>query len=82
MTSKAALPGSNRFRDQTSKHRPSPRRGLALEPVYAIVGAWRLFGDLPTLRMAAGAALIVLATILAAARKALAEQGDTRRCAH
>ena len=41
-----------------------------------------LFGDQPSLRMAAGAALIVLATLLAAARKAPAAQGDTSRCAH
>ncbi|MDD2153404.1 DMT family transporter [Pseudomonas putida] len=33
---------------------------IALEPVYAILGAWWLFGDQPTLRMAAGAGLIVL----------------------
>lgn len=55
---------------------------IALEPVCAIIGAWWLFGDQPSLRMAAGAALIVLATILADARKAPAEQGDTSRCAH
>ena len=55
---------------------------IALEPVYAIIGAWWLFGDQPTLRMAAGAALIVLATLLAAARKAPAEQGEESRCAH
>lgn len=55
---------------------------IALEPVYAIIGAWWLFGDQPSLRMAVGAALIVLATLLAAARKAPAEQGDTSRCAH
>jgi len=55
---------------------------IALEPVYAIIGAWWLFAEQPTLRMGAGAALIVLATILAASRKAPAEQGDTSRCAH
>ncbi|WP_449433687.1 DMT family transporter [Pseudomonas putida] len=55
---------------------------IALEPVYAIACAWWLFGEQPTLRMGAGAALIVLATILAAWRKAPAEQGDTSRCAH
>ncbi|MNE65228.1 EamA-like transporter family protein [compost metagenome] len=53
---------------------------IALEPVYAILGAWWLFGEQPSLRMAAGAALIVLATLLAAARKAPAEHGDTSRC--
>ncbi|BBV97128.1 hypothetical protein STW0522PSE72_24790 [Pseudomonas monteilii] len=37
---------------------------IALEPVCAIIGAWWLFGDQPSLRMAAGAALIVLATFL------------------
>lgn len=55
---------------------------IALEPVYAIIGAWWLFGEQPSLRMAAGAALIVLTTILAAARKASAGQGDASRCAH
>lgn len=55
---------------------------IALEPVYAILGAWWLFGDQPTLRMAVGAALIVLATVLAAWRKAPADKGDTSRCAH
>jgi len=55
---------------------------IALEPVYAIIGAWWLFGDQPSLRMAVGAALIVLATLLAAARNALAEQSDISRCAH
>ncbi|CAM3760217.1 hypothetical protein CCOS865_04863 [Pseudomonas reidholzensis] len=45
---------------------------IALEPVYAIAGAWMLFGDQPSLRMFAGAALIVMATILSARRKAVA----------
>ncbi|WP_218581692.1 MULTISPECIES: DMT family transporter [Pseudomonas] len=49
---------------------------IALEPVYAIIGAWWLFGDEPSLRMMAGAALIVLATLLAAALKPLAEHGE------
>lgn len=53
---------------------------IALEPVYAILGAWWLFGEQPSLRMAAGAVLIVLATLLAAARTAPAEHGDTSRC--
>ncbi|MDR0207566.1 MAG: DMT family transporter [Pseudomonas putida] len=43
---------------------------IALEPVYAIAGAWWLFGEQPSLRMVAGAALIVLATIMTAWRKA------------
>lgn len=43
---------------------------IALEPVYAIACAWWLFSEQPSLRMAAGAALIVLATILCAWRKA------------
>lgn len=43
---------------------------LALEPVYAIAGAWWLFAEQPSPRMAAGAALIVLATVCCAWRKA------------
>lgn len=43
---------------------------IALEPVYAIACAWWLFGEQPSLRMAAGAALIVLATVFCAWRKA------------
>ncbi len=39
---------------------------IALEPVYAIACAWRLFGDQPSLRMLAGAGLIILATVLSA----------------
>lgn len=39
---------------------------IALEPVYAIGCAWWLFGDQPSLRMAAGAGLIILATVLSA----------------
>lgn len=45
---------------------------IALEPVYAIACAWWLFGEQPSLRMGAGAALVVLATVLAARRKASA----------
>ncbi|WP_312931009.1 DMT family transporter [Pseudomonas sp.] len=45
---------------------------IALEPVYAIACAWWLFGEQPSLRMAAGAALVVLATVLGARRKASA----------
>ncbi|MDM9591596.1 DMT family transporter [Pseudomonas asiatica] len=39
---------------------------IALEPVYAIACAWWLFGEQPSLRMGAGAALVVLATVLSA----------------
>ncbi|WP_060481874.1 DMT family transporter [Pseudomonas sp. NBRC 111119] len=39
---------------------------IALEPVYAILGAWWLFEDEPSLRMAAGALMVVLATVLGA----------------
>ena len=39
---------------------------IALEPVYAIACAWWLFGDQPSLRMLAGAGLIILATVLSA----------------
>ena len=39
---------------------------IALEPVYAIACAWWLFGDPPSLRMLAGAGLIILATVLSA----------------
>ncbi|WP_437880649.1 DMT family transporter [Pseudomonas sp. LRF_L74] len=45
---------------------------IALEPVYAIACAWWLFGEQPSLRMFAGAALLVLATILTAWQKASA----------
>ncbi|KPA87598.1 putative permease [Pseudomonas asplenii] len=45
---------------------------IALEPVYAIACAWWLFSEQPSLRMAGGAALIVLATIMSAWRKASA----------
>ncbi|KKO70744.1 DMT family transporter [Kerstersia gyiorum] len=45
---------------------------IALEPVYAIAGAWWLFGAQPTGRMLAGAALIVSAIVLAARNKAAA----------
>ena len=38
---------------------------IALEPVYAIACAWWLFGEQPSLRMLAGAALILLAIVLA-----------------
>lgn len=39
---------------------------ISLEPVYAIACAWWLFKEEPSLRMLAGAALIVLAIVLAA----------------
>lgn len=38
---------------------------VALEPVYAIACAWWLFGEHPSLRMLAGAVLLILATLLA-----------------
>ncbi|MEE1925985.1 DMT family transporter [Pseudomonas sp. 148P] len=47
---------------------------IALEPVYAIACAWWLFGEQPSLRMMAGAALIILATVLSAWGKLTAEQ--------
>ena len=37
---------------------------LALEPVYAIACAWWLFAERPSLRMLAGAALIISATAM------------------
>ncbi|SCK23435.1 EamA domain-containing membrane protein RarD [Variovorax sp. HW608] len=39
---------------------------LALEPVYAIACAWWLFAERPSLRMLAGAALIISATAMSA----------------
>ncbi|MNR57803.1 EamA-like transporter family protein [compost metagenome] len=39
---------------------------IALEPVYAIACAWVLFAEQPSLRMLAGAALIILASVLSA----------------
>ena len=42
---------------------------IALEPVYAIACAWWLFGERPSLRMLAGAALIIFAIILSARGK-------------
>ena len=39
---------------------------IALEPVYAIACAWWLFAEQPSLRMLAGAALILLAIVLSA----------------
>ncbi|MBV7487018.1 DMT family transporter [Bordetella sp. BOR01] len=43
---------------------------IALEPVYAIGFAWLLFAQQPTLRMIAGAALIVAAIVWSGLRKA------------
>lgn len=43
---------------------------LALEPVYAIAGAWLLFGSVPALTMMLGGALIVAAVIAASVRSA------------
>jgi len=42
---------------------------IALEPVYAIGFAWILFTQVPTLRMLAGAALIVAAIVWSGLRK-------------
>lgn len=42
---------------------------IALEPVYAIAFAWGLFGQQPTARMLAGAALIVAAILWSGRRK-------------
>jgi len=42
---------------------------IALEPVYAIVFAWILFAQTPTLRMLGGAALIVAAIVWSGLRK-------------
>lgn len=39
---------------------------ISLEPVYAIACAWWLFSEVPSLRMLAGAGLIVLAIVLSA----------------
>lgn len=43
---------------------------IALEPVYAIAFAWLLFSQQPTVRMMAGAALIVAAIVWSGLRKA------------
>jgi len=43
---------------------------IALEPVYAVAFAWALFGQTPTLRMVAGALLIVAAIVWSGLRKA------------
>lgn len=43
---------------------------IALEPVYAIAFAWALFSQQPTVRMMAGAALIVAAIVWSGLRKA------------
>lgn len=43
---------------------------IALEPVYAIAFAWVLFSQQPTVRMMAGAALIVAAIVWSGLRKA------------
>ncbi|MES2259533.1 MAG: DMT family transporter [Pseudomonadota bacterium] len=42
---------------------------IALEPVYAIACAWWLFAEQPSLRMLAGAALIIFAIVLSARGK-------------
>lgn len=51
---------------------------IALEPVYAIACAWWLFGEQPSLRMLAGAALIIFAIVLAARGKHAAETAATQ----
>lgn len=43
---------------------------IALEPVYAIACAWWLFREQPSVRMLAGAALIIVAIVLSARAKA------------
>lgn len=43
---------------------------IALEPVYAIAGAWLVFAEQPSSRMLAGAALIILATLVSTRSKA------------
>jgi len=43
---------------------------IALEPVYAVVFAWALFDQAPTVRMATGALLIVAAIVWSGLRKA------------
>ncbi|OCT39252.1 DMT family transporter [Pseudomonas putida] len=47
---------------------------LALELVYAIACAWVLFAEAPSLRMLAGAGLIILATLLSAWGKPASER--------
>lgn len=47
---------------------------IALEPVYAIACAWAVFGEQPSLRMLAGASLIILATVLSARGKPASER--------
>lgn len=50
---------------------------IALEPVYAIACAWWLFSEQPSFRMLCGAALIILAIVLAARGKHAAETAAT-----
>lgn len=45
---------------------------FALEPVYGIIFAWWLFNEQPTLGMAAGGALIILATVITSRLKTAA----------
>jgi drug/metabolite transporter (DMT)-like permease len=47
---------------------------IALEPVYAIACAWVLFAEQPSLRMLAGAALVIVATVLSAWSKPASER--------
>ncbi|GAA5233830.1 DMT family transporter [Verticiella sediminum] len=48
---------------------------IALEPVYAILAAWLLFGDRPTLRMLLGAGCILGATVATTLRRRRAAAG-------
>lgn len=52
---------------------------IALEPVYAIAFAWVLFSQQPTMRMMAGAALIVAAIVWSGLRKAPASSGPPKK---
>lgn len=50
---------------------------IAMEPVYAIAGAWLLFGDRPTLAMLAGGGLILWAVAWAGRRDSAAGVRET-----
>lgn len=47
---------------------------IALEPVYAIVGAWILFSEQPTIRTVVGGIVIILAVIWAGLQKQMASK--------
>jgi drug/metabolite transporter (DMT)-like permease len=53
---------------------------IALEPVYAIACAWWLFSEQPSLRMFAGTALIVFATVVSARGRRPAEHDANAPC--